>query len=152
MTQDPVPLTPAEQMRHIREAVNAADRVSAKEAQAVLSSHFSRLDSLRAHVAELESKMLIKEMPFVSHAPLVGRLIVAVRNAWNWMSTKWYALPLLTQQNSYNMAVTQALRETITALESMAHSVQETHMRLAELEARLAETGADQESTGETIL
>ena len=127
-------LTPAEQMRRIRDEVNSREAVAPQEAYAVLTAYFSRLDMLRERIADIESKMLLEEQPFVSHAPLVGRPIVLLRTAWNWMSTKWYALPLITQQNEFNMAVTQSLREAVTAIESMGHAIQVLQMRVAELE------------------
>ena len=129
MTRDQIPLTPAEQMKRIREAVHATDQTSAEEAQAVLAAYFSRLDALRGRLMEMESKMVLHEQPFVSHAPIVGRLIVGVRRTWNWMSTKWYALPLIQQQTEFNMAVTQTLRELTETVESLARTTRELQMR-----------------------
>jgi hypothetical protein len=127
-------LTPAEQMRRIRDAANSLEPETPQEAYAVLAAHFSRLDMLRGRIDDLESKMLLKEQPFVSHAPLIGPLIVRLRSIWNWMSTKWYVLPLMTQQNEFNMTVTQTLREVVASIESVGNAVQATQMRLAELE------------------
>ncbi len=145
MSEERVPLTPAEQMRRIRDAVRATDSASYKDAYAVLAAYFSRLDVLRGRIADLEGKMLIKESAFVSHAPVVSGLIVRFRSVWNWMSTKWYVLPLITQQNEYNMAVTQTLREVITSMESLAHLVQDMQMRVAELEAATSSSETEQD-------
>jgi len=144
VSEERVPLTPAEQMRRIRDAVHTTDSVSYKDAYAVLAAYFSRLEVLRGRIADLEGKMLLKESAFVSHAPFVSGLIVRFRSVWNWMSTKWYVLPLITQQNEYNMAVTQTLREVITSMESLAHLVQDMQMRVAELEA--ASSGSETEN------
>ena len=127
-------MTPAEQMRRIRQAVHATESDVSKDAYAILASYFSRLDVLRKRTMELESKMLLEEQPFVSHTPLIGPLIAGLRSVWNWMSTKWYVLPLIEQQTAFNMAATQTLRETIASLESLSTLVQNLQMRLAEIE------------------
>jgi uncharacterized coiled-coil protein SlyX len=95
------------------------------------------MEKLRDRVADLESKMLIQEQPFESHAPLIGKLIVQFRKLWNWMSTKWYVLPLIKQQSDFNMSTTQSLREIVIALESLARSVKDMEMRIEELETSL---------------
>jgi len=124
-----VPLTPAENMKRIREIVNSVDEDSSEEAYDLLVDYTSRLERLRARITELERQMLVRERPFVSHAPLVGPLIVKIRTFWNWMSTKWYMLPILRQQNAYNMAVAQTLREVVMAIESLSQSVQKLKIR-----------------------
>ncbi len=144
---EPVPLTPAEQMRRIRQSVSAAEAQSTEQAYAILGDYFSRLDGLRDRIVTLESKMVLKEQPFTSNAPVIGRLIVAVRTAWNWMSTKWYLIPLLQQQTDYNMALAQTLRETMIVLESTLRSVQDMQRRIKQLEeAQQAGEGCSQES------
>ena len=62
-------------------------------------------------LAELDSHWMIREQPFASHIPVVGHLIVAVRNLWNWMSTKWYIQPLLQQQVGFNALAVRAFHE-----------------------------------------
>ncbi len=57
----------------------------------------------------------IKEQPFHSDTPLIGEGIVAFRRAWNNVATRWYVLPLLRQQISFNMAVTNLLTGTAAA-------------------------------------
>jgi len=127
-------LTPAQQMKRIRENVNSADIDSSDKAYILLTHYASRIERLREDVRKLESKTLIKQHPFVSHAPVIGPLIVKIRTFWNWMSTKWYALPLIRQQNDYNMAVSQALRDVVAATESLSQSIRDLQIRLAALE------------------
>lgn len=136
--QNPLFLTPAEQMRHIREVVNAADAEESTDASLILAAYFSRLDTLRAQIAELEGRMLLREHPFESRAPIIGPLIVKLRYLWNWMSTKWYILPILKQQNDFNTATTKTLRETLTTVESLAQSLQHLQAQMAELETKFA--------------
>ena len=135
MNEEQIPLTPAEQMRRIRQAVLAE---TAEEASAILAASHSRQDLLRERVADLESKMLLRERPFASRVVLIGPVIAWVRSLWNWMSTKWYVLPLIRQQNEFNMAVAQTLREIVASLESLTNLTRDVQMRVADLEASMS--------------
>lgn len=65
----------------------------------------------------LVDQATLQEQPFRSSVPLLGPLIAAVRTAWNNVSTKWYARPLLQQQSEINLAVARRLE----ALETYAY-------------------------------
>ena len=132
MSQDPVFFTPAEQMRHIRETVHQVEADQPEAATTILATHFSRLDTLREHIATLEGNMLLHEEPFESNAPLIGPLIVRFRYIWNWMSTRWYVKPIMKQQNDFNTATTQTLREVLTSMEALTQSVQQMQAQLAQ--------------------
>jgi hypothetical protein len=121
-------------MKRIRQNVNSADIDSSDQAYRLLTRYASRLERLREDVRKLESKTLIKQQPFVSHAPVIGSLIVKIRTFWNWMSTKWYALPLIRQQNDYNMIVSQTMRDFVAATESLSQSMRDLQVRVAALE------------------
>lgn len=133
MNEKQIPLTPAEQMQRIRNAVLAAE--TPKDAEAILAACLSQLDTLRDHIADLEGEMALQEQPFVSRAPLIGPAIVWFRSLWNWMSTKWYVLPLVAQQNAFNAATVQTLREIATSVESLASLVYALQTRVAGPEA-----------------
>ena len=60
---------------------------------------------------ELASKWHVEERPFVSHKPLIGPLIVLIREMWNSISTKWFVRAILQQQNEFNEAVVRAVNE-----------------------------------------
>ncbi len=60
---------------------------------------------------ELASKSHVEERPFVSHKPLIGPLIVFIREMWNSVSTKWFVRAILQQQNEFNEAVVRAVNE-----------------------------------------
>ncbi len=130
MGQEPVPLTPAEQMKSIREAVHASDAASSKKAHEVLAAYFARLDVLNRQIVNLESKMEVQEQPFISNVPVIGPLIVGVRTLWNWMSTKWYVTPLIQQQNEFNVTMTRTLREMVASVEALARSMQDMQTRI----------------------
>jgi hypothetical protein len=87
---------------------------------------------LNQALIELIARSYLREPRFISLAPIIGPLIVAVRRWWNWMSTKWYALPLIRQQSEINV-------RNASAISQMAHWQEITAQRQAELEARIAE-------------
>jgi uncharacterized protein YlxW (UPF0749 family) len=64
-------------------------------------------------VIELQAKAHVQERPFVSHVPVVGRLIAFIRHLWNSVAARWYVLLMFQQQNAFNQAVVQAVRELI---------------------------------------
>jgi len=57
------------------------------------------------------TKARVEERPFTSHTPIIGPLIVRFRTLWNNISTRWYMLPILTQQNAYNQLVAERLSD-----------------------------------------
>jgi 2-polyprenyl-3-methyl-5-hydroxy-6-metoxy-1,4-benzoquinol methylase len=67
------------------------------------------LPDLRASLEEVNRLWQVREQPFVSHIPLLGRLISFFRERWNRISTKWYVLPILQQQVSFNSVTARAL-------------------------------------------
>lgn len=81
-------------------------------------------------IAELRAKQTIREQPFRSDKPIIGPIIVWLRTVWNNISTRWYVLPLLQQQNEFNASVVAYLREM--------------NERLAEIDERLIDLDRDQ--------
>ena len=73
---------------------------------------------LRDAILAAEAAQTVREQPFVSHAPLVGPLLVRLREAWNWMSTTWYVRPLLAQQNTFNAQAVAVLRQALEEVEA----------------------------------
>mgnify|MGYP001815574980 CR=1 FL=1 len=105
-------------------------------------------------LSELESHWMIREQPFVSHVPVLGHLIVAVRNLWNWMSTKWYVQPLLQQQVGFNALAVRAfhelsvenrlLSESVQRLEEQVQKLTEENRLLSTANAQSQEPGSQQ--------
>jgi len=60
----------------------------------------------------------------------MGPVIVAVRNAWNWMSAKWYVRPIVQQLVGFNALVVRAFTESIAAQ-------QETTVELHQLQIEI---------------
>jgi len=98
--------------------------------------------TLRGLLAELEAAWTLQEQPFVSHVPFFAPLIVAVRNFWNWMSTKWYVRPILQEQMTFNVLAVRAIAEVATAC-------QQLERRLQAVEEALRQGQVDEESEGE---
>jgi GT2 family glycosyltransferase len=55
-----------------------------------------------APLQEAQGLIEIREQPFVSKTPLVGRWIAAFRQRWNSVSTEWYVRPMIRQQSTFN--------------------------------------------------
>jgi ATP-dependent helicase/DNAse subunit B len=108
-------------------------------------------------IAELEARQTIREQPFRSDKPIVGPLVAWFRTVWNSISTRWYVLPLLQQQNRFNHAVTRATQALVERLDELdqrviasdrdatqwARTVAEDEYRLRQLEKRIAQESDD---------
>ena len=102
---------------------------------------------------ELEDLWEIREHPFSSRVPIIGRWIVAFRNLWNSVATKWYVQPLLSQQSQFNGTVVRALLQLHAQYQDIsAHYWDDDALlvllaercgmltaRVAEMESRLAQ-------------
>ena len=78
----------------------------------------------------------LKEGEFKSEAPLIGPIIVMIRKAWNWMSTRWYVLPILIQQSTINSELVIYLIKSAQAQEKQAEHIMQLEKRIAELEQK----------------
>ncbi len=96
------------------------------------------LPGLNQVIVELAAQSQLAEPRFVSPIPVVGPLIVAVRRAWNWMSTKWYVLPIIRQQSELNTRLIALLSELAHWQEINVQHTVELQARVEELEQRLA--------------
>lgn len=68
----------------------------------------------------LKTRAQVVEPEFKSVLPLLGSSLVAVRRAWNWMSTKWYVRQVIEQQNAFNAAVVEVVSELAGVLDGQA--------------------------------
>lgn len=109
---------------------------------------------------DLERHAVVEEQPFHSDKPLVGGLVARFRTLWNNVSTRWYVLPLLQQQNAFNARVAAHLEELNGRavgidrdLTALAQDVAELTYRLIQVERRLealeARQGDDVEPSSE---
>ena len=102
---------------------------------------------------ELEQKWEVQERPFAADKPVIGPLIAAIRNTWNKISTKWYVLPMVQQQNEFNHRTLQHLQAQWQIMENqhawlvaqsqeqsdLIREVGELTVQLRQLQAKLAE-------------
>ncbi len=65
------------------------------------------------HLAE---RVEVRPEAFHSDFPVAGKAVVAVRTAWNWMSTRWYLAPILAQQNAINREIADRLEDVQSRL------------------------------------
>jgi len=77
----------------------------ARGSEAVIDQH----GLTNALTDELEALWEVREHPFSSPVPIIGPWIVAFRNLWNSVATRWYVRPLLSQQVQFNGALVRAL-------------------------------------------
>ncbi len=112
-----------------------------------LQAHYMQENSVTSIVPSLVQfipKAVLKEPPFASSAPVVGPLIVAVRKGWNWMSTKWYVLPIIMQQSNVNGELIMFLLKTIQQQEKQAEHIARLEARIAQLENK--SSGSEKEA------
>lgn len=93
----------------------------------------TRIERLYQQLSELHARASIQERPFTSDTPVVGRLLVRLRKAWNSVATKWYVRPMLHQQNLFNQAVIQAYQELLEAHVEHNRELQEKNRQLEAL-------------------
>lgn len=56
-------------------------------------------------LAALRRTATLEEYAFSSSAPIVGRFVARLREAWNGVATKWQARPWMEQQSAFNRSV-----------------------------------------------
>ncbi len=94
-------------------------------------------DFSRELIALIDNATL-QETEFRSRAPVVGPLIVRFRRLWNWMSTRWYVLPIIRQQSDVNAQTALLLLEMAQLQEQSARRIARLEQKVADLEAQLA--------------
>lgn len=87
---------------------------------------------------DLAARARLQEPDFYSSVPLLGRLIVAVRRLWNWMSAKWYVRGWMAQQMSFNNQVVEVIGELLRIEDNNRQRVDKLER---ELERFLADRG-----------
>ncbi len=98
--------------------------------------------SVGADSGELQSLWEVREGPFTSPVPLVGRWIAAFREAWNSVATKWYVRPMLAQQVQFNGAVVRSLLRLASRLDELDSHYWDSDALLALLAGRYGQASA----------
>ena len=98
--------------------------------------------SLRASLLDLMIEHRLQEPNFTSALPVLGSLIVLLRRAWNWMSTKWYVIPIMQQQSGINAQMTLLMQQIIEWHAVSRQEIAQLEARVATLEAQLRQQDA----------
>jgi hypothetical protein len=113
----------AERMKLLRDAILSRPHDSSAaepQSQQVL---LEQIDRLISDLTNARALAIIREQPFSSHVPVFGKAIVLVRNAWNWMSTKWWVRPIVVQQNNFNLELVNLLHSSLQAMRVSALTI-----------------------------
>jgi hypothetical protein len=86
-------------------------------------------------ITRMEQAWQVTERPFVSKFPVLGPLIAWFRERWNRVSTRWYVLALLEQQNHFNRLLLE--------LAYQVHAIQRNMLMIDHLIAQQADLIAD---------
>jgi hypothetical protein len=105
--------------------------------------------NLAASMAELNARWMVREVPFASNVPVFGPLIVVVRNAWNWMSTKWYVRPILHQLVGFNALVVRALNDSVAIQQGLTEEVRQLRAEAAALRKEIERLQASDTAAGD---
>jgi hypothetical protein len=88
---------------------------------------------------ELAASEYLREPRPVSPRPLVGGLLVFLRKAMYHLIFKWWGRPLVEQQNRFNRAAAELLREQSEAAERRERRLRDLESRLQALERHAGE-------------
>lgn len=91
----------------------------------------------------LKSKSALREQPFRSEVPVIGGLIAGFRRLWNNVSTRWYVLPMIQQQNEFNAALIEELRAQFAEVYSRQSQFDQQLMALDHDQTELMRTLAE---------
>lgn len=90
-------------------------------------------------LAEMTSQARLQEFAFVSRVPVVGRLVVAVRQAWSWVAARWIGQHIVRQQSAFNQTAIQFNSELVRWQDANLRRIRQLEEQVRSLEGRLAE-------------
>ncbi len=88
---------------------------------------------------ELINNVAIKEPEFTSSVPIIGIIIVKFRQLWNWMSTRWYVLPIIEQQSDVNFQMSITLMEMSQLQTSNRRQIANLETKINDLEKQISQ-------------
>lgn len=97
-----------------------------------LAGQSGTLSSAGLH--ELESTEFLEEPPAVSAKPVIGGLIVGSRKLFRHLFLRWYTVPLLQQQNSFNRNATLSFRDVVQRNQKLQRELEDLQRRVEALE------------------
>ncbi len=123
----------------VAEAVERA-RAAVRQRQAELATLGDFEGESAALLLDLRAAEYVREPQPVSPRPLLGGLLVFARKAFFHLFLKWWSRPVLEQQNRFNRAAAELLRELLVSAEQRERRLRDLESRLATLERRGEET------------
>lgn len=115
-------------------------RAGVRQRQAELATAGAGTDEARFKLVELTSKEWVQEPVPLSPRPILGKWLVFARKAFFHAFLKWYARPVLEQQNAFNQTAGRLIQDLIQGQEKLARQLREMDARLTALERRARET------------
>jgi len=100
--------------------------------RAQLAGQSRSLSSAGLH--ELESTEFLEEPPAVSAKPFLGGVIVWSRKLFRHLFLRWYTVPLLQQQNSFNRNATLSFRDVLQRNQKLQRELDDLQCRVEALE------------------
>lgn len=112
-------------------------RAGVRQRQSELATFEEAREETRLALAELRAREVLEEPLCVSPRPVVGRLLVFARKAFFHLFGKWYARPLIEQQNRYHRAAGRLHEGLAADQERLAADHKRLAAALERLERRL---------------
>lgn len=134
--------TDNERRRRLADTVERL-RAGVKQRRSETATVESDREDTRLRLVELQKLEYVREPTPVSPRPVVGRLLVFLRKAFFHLGYKWFARPVLHQQNGFNHAAAGMIETLAARLEESEARVAELTRRLEALEGARGEDGVD---------
>jgi hypothetical protein len=134
---DPTPLGQPEEIRVAEVLQKVRSGVRLRRAEAATLS--PRAAEAHSSLLELRQREYVREPVPFSHRPGLGKLIVLSRKAFYKLFLKWFARPVLEQQNAFNQTAARLIEDLVAAQERTARELRQVSARLQTLEQRLGE-------------
>lgn len=134
-------------VRHLRDVTAADGGLELWESENGEQSLAPGISALPRLLADLVAQGAVEEQPFRSNVPILGNGIVAFREAWNNVSTRWYVLPLLQQQVAFNATVRDTL---LVILKELAQTQRDIDRVAAALRGHNTDAGLSVEESRES--
>jgi hypothetical protein len=96
-------------------------------------------EEMRGGLLELKQREYVREPVPFSHRPSFGKLIVLFRKAFFKLFLKWFARPVLEQQNAFNQTAARLLEELAEGQERTERELRQVSARLEAMQQRLGE-------------
>jgi hypothetical protein len=124
---------PEASRERVAEAVERA-RAAVRQRQAELATLGDLEGESAALLLDLRAAEYLREPQPVSPRPLLGGLLVLARKAFYQLFFKWWSRPVVEQQNRFNHAAAELLRELQLAAERRERRLRDLESRIANLE------------------